>query len=150
MRNFKILLITAALSLFVIACSPGANDNQMARTNTQPTATSVPTPSATPDEMAMTKATFEQFCVRCHKTDGTGGVVELDEGEKLKVPSLREHGKKESDKHLAEKIANGDDGMPAFKDRLDPERINALVRYVRKEFHGRDTSGTATAPSPSH
>ncbi len=43
--------------------------------------------------------------------------------------------------------------MPAFGKRLDEQRINNLVRYVRREFHGRTASpasGAATPAQPSH
>jgi mono/diheme cytochrome c family protein len=75
----------------------------------------------------------------------------LEDGSKLKVPSLREHGRRDPDKHLADQIVNGGDGMPAFKNRLDQERIDALVRLVRREFHGQTANGgTNTSAAPSH
>jgi hypothetical protein len=42
--------------------------------------------------------------------------------------------------------------MPAFRNRLDEQRINALVRYIRREFHGQTATGggATTPPAPSH
>ncbi|HWS54019.1 MAG TPA: cytochrome c, partial [Pyrinomonadaceae bacterium] len=97
-------------------------------------------PAGAPDEFASTGADFAQFCIRCHKADGTGGVAEFDGGKTLKVPNLRERGRDDSDEELAEQIRDGGDGMPPFKNRLDEKRINDLVRFIRKEFHGRDAA----------
>ena len=60
------------------------------------------------------------------------------EGRKLKVPSLREgHAVGHSDEKLVKQITEGDDEMPAFKDKLSAEEINELVRFIRKEFQGK-------------
>ena len=142
MRFFKLTLVAFALVSFIVACdSNNAPTNQTANTNTRPAATATPAPTATPDELASAAADYSQFCARCHKADGTGGPFELEDGKKLKVPSLREHGKKDPDDHLAKQIREGGDGMPAFQKRLDDARINNLVRYIRREFHGQATSG---------
>ncbi len=45
--------------------------------------------TATPDEFAATRAIFEKNCVKCHQKTGDGGPVKLEDGTKLKVPSLR-------------------------------------------------------------
>jgi mono/diheme cytochrome c family protein len=42
-----------------------------------------------------------------------------------------------TDEQLAQQIAEGDDEMPAFKDKLSAEEINELVRYIRTEFQGK-------------
>jgi mono/diheme cytochrome c family protein len=152
-----------ALALFAALPSAAACNStqtaQNANTNARPAATAAaatptPAPAATPDELASAAADYSQFCIKCHKADGTGGTVELDGGEKIKVESLREHGLKDSDAHLAKQIREGGDEMPAFKGRLDEQRINNLVRYVRREFHGRTaTTGPApavTAPKAAH
>ena len=38
-----------------------------------------------------------------------------------------------SDEKLTEYIVNGfpDDGMPAFKDKMTPEQIKAVIKHVR-------------------
>ncbi|HEX8146595.1 MAG TPA: cytochrome c [Pyrinomonadaceae bacterium] len=157
MKLHKIALAAFAALPFAAACNstPTApNSNAAAR----PTATAAaniatPTPAATPDELAAAGADYSQFCIKCHKADGTGGNVEMDAGETIKVPSLREHGLKDPDAHLAKQIAEGGDEMPPFKKRLDQQRIDNLVRYIRREFHGRTAtaaSGAATPARPSH
>src|SRR5687767_2514796 len=157
MKTFKLLLAAGALALFAAACGNDAPDNRAALNNntTRPAATATPAPAAaaaaTPDELAAAAGDFARFCINCHKADGTGGPFELEDGSKLKVTNLREHGRKDPDKHLSDQIVAGGDGMPAFKNRLDEQRINALVRYIRREFHGQTTNGgSAAPPAPSH
>lgn len=152
MKSLKLALAAAALASFLLACGDAANTNQTANTNARPANSATPAtaaPTATPDALARAAGDFSQFCIRCHKADGTGGVAELDEGKKLEVPNLREHGLKDEDEHLAKQIREGGDGMPAFKNRLDEERINNLVRFVRRDFHGRNTSAPAGSTSPA-
>ena len=151
MKLHKIALALFAALPFAAACNstpPAPNAN--ARPSPAAAAnTSTPAPAATPDELASAAADYSQFCIKCHKADGTGGTVELEEGEKMKVPNLREHGLKDPDSHLARQIAEGGDEMPPFKKRLDQQRIDNLVRYIRREFHGRTTTATTGAPAPT-
>ena len=155
MRLFKTTLVMLAAVAFYAACN-----NTQTATNTNAGApraaaspASTPAPAATPDELASAAADYSQFCIKCHKADGTGGTIELDEGQKMKVTNLREHGKKDPDEHLARQIREGGDEMPPFKKKLDEQRINNLVRYIRREFHGQTTAGgagTATPARPAH
>jgi mono/diheme cytochrome c family protein len=63
----------------------------------------------------------------------------------LKVPSLREgHALKHPDSEFVDQISSGGDGMPAFKDKLNPEEMNKLARFIRREFQG----GIASPPEP--
>ena len=157
MKLHKIALSLCAALPFAAACN-STQTAQNTNTNARPAATAAtptPAPAATPDELASAAADFSQFCIKCHKADGTGGTVELDEGDKIKVESLREHGLKDSDAELAKQIREGGDDMPSFGKRLDEQRINNLVRYVRREFHGRTTTtapaaAAATPAQPSH
>ena len=149
MRLFKLALVSAA-ALFAFACGndatltnqPAANSRASnAAANT--TAASPPTrPAATPDEFAQVRGVYSQFCQRCHKPDGTGGEQDFD-GKVIKVPNLREHGLKDSDASLERHILNGGKNMPPFKDRLDPDTVKQLVRFIRAEFHGRPTAASA-------
>ena len=156
MKLHRIALALFAALPFFAACNStqtAQNTNSNARpAATVPATTPTPAPAATPDELASAAADYSQFCIKCHKADGTGGTVELDEGEKIKVLSLREHGLKDPDSHLAKQISEGGDEMPPFGKRLDKQRIDNLVRYVRREFHGRTTppAGAATPAQPSH
>jgi len=153
MKLHRIALALFAALPFFAACN-STQTAQNTNTNAPPAAnaaatTPTPAPAATPDELAAAAADYSQFCIKCHKADGTGGAVELDEGEKMKVPSLREHGLKDTDAHLAKQIDEGGDEMPAFGKRLDKQRIDNLVRYVRREFHGRTTTAPAAAATPA-
>lgn len=95
------------------------------------------TATATPDEFAPARINYARHCEECHKVDGSGGLVEVDRT-KLKVPSLTEgHALKHTDEDFVEQIEKGGDGMPQFKDKLSPEEINLLVRFVRHEFQGK-------------
>jgi mono/diheme cytochrome c family protein len=140
MRNIKLALLASAAALSLLACAGSTNTDaprNAAATPaaTQQTAATPARPTSTPDELAAAAADYSQFCIRCHKADGTGGDFDND-GEIIKVPNLREHGRRDSDASLANHIANGGKKMPPFKNRLSPERIEQLVRYVRREFHG--------------
>lgn len=153
MKLFKLTFAAFALLSFVAACN-STQTAQNANTNARPAATpsanaAKPAPADTPDELAAAAADYSQFCIKCHKADGTGGTVELDEGKKMKVPNLREHGLKDPDSHLAKQISEGGDEMPPFKKRLDQQRIDNLVRYIRREFHGRTSTPAAATASPA-
>jgi mono/diheme cytochrome c family protein len=142
MKLVKLFIALAAVALFIAACGDSTTTNQTAVTNngTQPTANASPkttattAPSATPDELAEAKTTYMQVCAACHQDKGEGGMVKI-EGKRLKVPSLLEgHGLTHTDAEFAKQISNGGDGMPAFKDRLKPEQINNLVRFIRRDI----------------
>jgi mono/diheme cytochrome c family protein len=42
------------------------------------------------------------------------------------------------DEKLVKQITKGGDGMPKFSDKLSAEEINAMVRFVRHEFQGKN------------
>lgn len=154
MKLFKLTLVAIALLSFVAACNSGMQSNQTANTNAaRPAATATaaaPSPASTPDELADARSTFKNTCARCHKEDGTGGPVKLEDGTALKVPNLHDpHAVKHTDEQLATKIQNGGDGMPRFKDRLDHQQINALVRLIRHDFQGQSASSGGASPAPS-
>ena len=152
MRLSKLVTIIAALALFAAASSACGGDsagtNQTAGNGgTQPTASPAATAKATPtpDELAEAKTTYMQICANCHGEKGEGGPVKI-EGKRLKVPSLLEgHGLEHDDAEFAKQIANGGDGMPAFKDRMNEQQINAMVRFIR-----RDIQAGLTPKKPAH
>ncbi len=152
MKLIKLALLIATIALFVIACDNTANTNQTVSTNTttpaaspSTAATAAPTPA---DEFAALRPVYAESCARCHKIDGEGGTVEVL-GKKLKVPSLKKgHALNHSDADLAKQISEGEDGMPAFKDKLSREQIDGLVRFIRKEFQSGATAGKGTTPAP--
>ena len=138
MRLSKLVIIVAACALFAAACGGDSTGTNQTAGNggTQPTASPAATAKATPtpDELAEAKTTYDQICANCHGEKGEGGPVKI-EGKRLKVPSLTEgHGLSHTDAELAKQIANGGDGMPAFKDRLNQDQINALVRFIRRDI----------------
>jgi mono/diheme cytochrome c family protein len=147
MKLTKLLIIALAVALFAIACGDSTGTNQTANTgSTQATPAASPkaTATATPDELAEAKTTFMQVCANCHQEKGEGGMVKI-EGKRLKVPSLLEgHGLTHTDAEFAKQISNGGDGMPAFKDRLKPEQIDALVKFIRRDIQAGLTPKTAS------
>ena len=131
MRDARLALIIAVSSLFAIACSKSAT----VTTNQPQPGASAPS-AATPDEFASARANFMKNCSVCHGEEAKGGIVKV-EAVRLKVPSLREgHALKHTDEQFVKQITNGGDGMPKFKDKLKPEEINDLARFIRHEFQG--------------
>ena len=93
---------------------------------------------ATPDQWATARTFFTKDCQSCHGAKGEGGPVKLDDGTRLKVPSLREgHALRHPDSDFVKQITRGGDGMPAFEKKLTPEQINDMVKFVRHEFQGK-------------
>ncbi len=159
MKSLKLSFVIMAVALFALACgetttttnqtangtrpSPGTANNNM---NANTVVANTNTPPA--DPLAQARTTYSQVCSACHGDNGDGGIVNL-EGKKLKVPSLKQgHALTHTDEQLAKTITNGHEGMPAFKDRLKPEQINELVRFIRREFQGGATDAPATTPAP--
>jgi mono/diheme cytochrome c family protein len=125
------LILLSSAALVVSACSNPVTvtTNQSAPIVAASPATAA---TATPDEFAVARATFQKNCVGCHGEDGTGGVKIVD-GKKLTVPSFHEgHALKHSEEDFVKQITDGGDGMPAFKDKLAPAEMNDLVRFIRK------------------
>jgi mono/diheme cytochrome c family protein len=159
MKFVKLSFVIGALALFALACGETTTPtNQTANNTARPTpavnsttTANTANTSATPtDELAAARTTYGQICTACHGESGDGGNVTI-EGKKLKVPSLkRGHALTHTDEQLAKVIANGDadEGMPAFKDRLKPEEINNLVRFIRREFQGGESKPKDAAPAP--
>ena len=134
MRHVEFALILSAITLLASACSNSATVTN----NSQPLASpAASVPAATPDELASARINFQKHCAVCHGERADGGLKEV-EGKKFKVPTLREgHALKHTDEKFIVQISEGDDEMPAFKDKLSAEEINDLVRLIRKEFQGK-------------
>jgi mono/diheme cytochrome c family protein len=121
------------LSVCLAACNGGTKTTT---NNASPT----PDKKATPDPLAATRAIYAKDCQECHGAKGEGGPVKLDDGTKLKVPSLREgHALRHPDSDFVKQITKGGDGMPAFKDKLKQQEIDDLIRFLRQEFQGGQT-----------
>lgn len=130
--NYRLLMLFALAAFLPILLLTGCN-----RTASPPVANTKGPATATPDEFALARATFDKNCKGCHGETGTGGPVKLEDGTKLKVPSLREgHALHHPDSDFIKQITKGGDGMPAFGAKLKPDQINDLIRFIRHEFQG--------------
>jgi mono/diheme cytochrome c family protein len=130
MNRTTVVLIPVALLVLMTACQKDMTANKSNRNAT-------PTVAATPDEFAAVRVTYEKNCKLCHGANGEGGPVKLEDGTKLKVPSLREgHALKHPDSDYTKQIMKGGDGMPAFGEKLKPEEVNDLIRFIRHECQG--------------
>jgi mono/diheme cytochrome c family protein len=128
-RGSFLMIIVCAL--VTCACS----NQPTTTTNTETKASPATTATATPDEFADVRGIFAKECQNCHTADGTGGKVKLEDGKTLKVPSFRAgHALRHTDSDFRRQIMEGGDGMPAFKDKLTPQQIDELLRFVRQEF----------------
>jgi mono/diheme cytochrome c family protein len=126
--------------IFVIACNKQSNAPN-ANSNTSTTNT------ATPDPFAETRGVFAKTCQTCHGADGKGGPVKLEDGTRLRVPSLREgHALRHPDSDYVKQIREGGDGMPAFKDKLNQQQIDELIHFIRHEFQGDMTPPPEKSP----
>ncbi|HEV2835860.1 MAG TPA: cytochrome c [Pyrinomonadaceae bacterium] len=136
MKLIVLALTCVAFALVVSACTETATPTNTStpRAAASPAAAS---PAAAVDPLASARANFTKNCEPCHGPTGEGGLAKVD-NKQIKVPSLHsEHAKKHTDEKLTKMITNGEEEMPAFKDKLKPEEIADLVRFVRKEFQGK-------------
>ena len=139
MNKVKLFLITAAVSLCSVGCSettaPTANNSRAANAST-PALSNSTTPGATsPAPVAAMdgKEVYALNCMICHKDTGKGGKVTI-EGKSINPDDLTaEKFKKMTDEKMIGYVTNGveDEGMPAFKDKLTPDQIKAVVTHVR-------------------
>lgn len=76
------------------------------------------------------KKLFEYHCATCHGEDGKG----TKRGRELKSPNLADPDWQvtKKDDEILNSIINGRNKMPRWSDKLMPEEIEALARYVRK------------------
>jgi mono/diheme cytochrome c family protein len=130
--NRRLLVLFAVAAFLPIVCVTGCN-----KSVTPPVANTKAPVTATPDQFAATRATFDKNCKSCHGERGQGGPVKLEDGTKLKVPTLCEgHALRHPDSDFVKQITKGGDGMPAFADKLKPDEINECIRFIRHEFQG--------------
>ena len=133
MKLIALALTCVAVALIAVACTETVTTTN---TNTSHTVAS-PAPSASVDELAAARANFTKNCEPCHGPNGEGGLVKVEK-KQIKVPSLKaEHAKKHTDEQITKMITNGEEEMPAFKDKLQPQEISDLVKFVRKNFQGK-------------
>ena len=134
MRSVIIALIFSAIGLFAVGC----NTTTQTTNNSQPLASPAASrAAATPDEFASARINFQKNCATCHGERADGGMKEVD-GKRFKVPSLREgHPLQHTDEKFITQINEGEEEMPAFKDKLTQAEIRDLVKFIRKEFQGK-------------
>lgn len=134
MKLCRTSLLIAIIAFFVTSCSKQATPPTSI---TRPSANNGATAAATPDPFAATRVVFAKDCQTCHGVDAKGGPVKLEDGTRLRVPSLREgHSLRHPDSDFRKQIQAGGDGMPAFKDKLSSQQIDELIKFIRQEFQG--------------
>jgi len=133
----KLCIPVVVLSAVALIGCESSNPNITNQAFNRNASSPVATATATPDELAFARANYAKHCSACHGDEGKGGLVKVD-NTRLKVPSLREgHALMHPDDKLVKQITNGGDGMPKFKDKLTPDEINQMVRFIHKEFQGK-------------
>jgi mono/diheme cytochrome c family protein len=139
MKLIALALTCIAITLVATACTERAaapNANAYRASGTPPGSPS-PTASASVDELATARANYSKNCEACHGPEGTGGLVKVEK-KQIKVASLKaDHAIKHTDEQLAKMITNGEEEMPAFKDKLSQQEIAQMVRFIRKNFQGK-------------
>lgn len=135
MKLISLVLTCITIALIAVACTETATPTN---TNTATVArTASPTPAASVDEFARARTNFATHCEGCHGPNGEGGLAKVD-NKQIKVPSLKaDHAKKHTDDELVKIVTGGEEEMPSFKDKLQPQEITELVRFVRKNFQGK-------------
>ena len=129
MKRIPWYLACVTVALFSVACNKAESTSTTTTNSSAP-----PSPSATVDQFASARVLFTKNCEKCHGPTGEGGKVNV-EGKQIRVPSLRaEHAAKHTDDQLVATVTKGEEEMPSFKDKLKPEEIADLVKFVRKEF----------------
>ena len=137
MKLILLALTCVALALVVTACTETATPTNTSTPRTAATTTPTPVAAASVDELANARANFAKNCEACHGPTADGGVVNVN-NKRIKVPSLKaDHAIKHTDEQMVDFITNGHEAMPAFKDKLRPEEVTELVRFVRKTFQGK-------------
>lgn len=75
------------------------------------------------------KKIFKNECEKCHGSDGKGS----KRGKSLGTPDFTdpEWQASATDEQLIASVTNGKEKMPKQEDKLSPEEIKAMVKYVR-------------------
>ena len=142
--------MTKRLAITIIGLSLlAATACKQQSTTTSSNTTAKPGASTTPDQFANARGLYAKDCQNCHGAKGEGGPVKLEDGTRLKVPSLREgHALRHPDSDFVKQITKGGDGMPAFEKKLNPDQISELIRFIRHEFQGGMTPPAEPMKSP--
>jgi mono/diheme cytochrome c family protein len=139
-KNFqmKLILTCIALALLATACTETATPTNTSTPATAGSPAASPAAPAAPgDPLAATRANYAKNCEGCHGPTGDGGLVRVND-KQIKVPSLKAgHALKHTEEQLINIVTNGEEAMPAFKEKLTAAEIAEMVRFVRTEFQGR-------------
>ena len=136
MKLISLALLCVAIAMVALACTetPTTTNTNTSRAAASPAA---PAATATADPLAGARANFTKNCEPCHGPQGEGGPVKVD-NKQIKVPSLKsDHAIKHTDDQIAKMITNGEEAMPAFKDKMSQAEISDMVKYVRTHFQGK-------------
>ena len=139
MKELTIAGLLAALLIAFVCIGCGESPTAKNGSKSAPNKGETPLPTATVDELASGKEVFEANCAVCHKADGTGGAVTVEE-RSLDVEDLTSSKIKGfSDEKIIGYIMKGvpNEGMPAFKDKLSEGEMRDVVLYIRKEFYNK-------------
>ena len=134
MKSTKMILLFLASIVFAYACTEKPVVNSTASSSENKTVANTQ-PTAAADELAAGRALYKKDCAACHREDGTGGKITID-GKNINPENLTaDKFKNRSDEKLIGYITDGnDEGMPAFKDKLKPEEIKEVVKFIRGEL----------------
>ena len=126
----------ALVTLTFLACNNNAPSNvagkSPATTNSAGANSTAPNP-----ELASARINYEKNCAGCHGPKAEGGTAKVND-KQITVPSLKsDRAMKHDDQRLTETITNGEEEMPAFKDKLKGQDIADLVKLIRKDFQGK-------------
>lgn len=136
MKLISLALTCIAIALVAIACTETASPTNTSRPSTS-SSPAAPAATASVDEFATARANYKKNCEACHGENATGGLVKVDK-KQIKVPSLKaEHALKHTDDQITKMITNGEEEMPSFKNKMSPQEISQMVRFVRKEIQGK-------------
>ena|SRR5215212_9583652 len=139
MKLILLALSCVAFTLAGMACTETAHPTNTSNpiAGASPGSVASPASSASADEFAHAREIYGKNCEGCHGPNAEGGLAKVD-NKQIKVPSLKsDHAVKHTDERLAKTITNGDEEMPAFKDKLKQEEIAEMVRYIRTVVQGK-------------
>lgn len=131
----KIVFVVAALAIAVpfLACGSATGSGAAAEVSNP---TPSPSASSTPDTLAASRDLYKTNCSKCHQDSGKGGKVTVD-GKQINAHDLTsDKMKKRDDDKFRDDILEGspDDGMPAFKGKLNDAQISDIIKYIRTEL----------------
>lgn len=115
------MFLCSALIVTLAACGGAGNQTPPAGDTTGGTNGDTTGGETTAGDNAQATAIYEANCMACHAADLSGGGA---------FPGLQDVGARLSKEEIANIIANGGNGMPAFSGRLSDEEINTLASWL--------------------